>query len=79
MVATSDERQIFLDIIGVFVFALRGALVGVRKGLDMVGVAVLAWVAGLGGGMMRDVLLGDLPPVGFSDWRLLVTAVAAGS
>lgn len=78
MVATSDELQIFLDIIGMFVFALSGALVGVRKGLDMVGVAVLAWVAGLGGGMMRDVLLGDLPPVGISDWRLLVTAVAAG-
>ncbi len=37
MVATSDELQIFLEIVGVFVFALSGALVGVRKGLDMVG------------------------------------------
>jgi uncharacterized membrane protein YeiH len=78
MVASSTELQLALDLIGVFVFALSGALVGVRKGLDLVGVAVLSWIAGLGGGMLRDVLLGDLPPVGVSDWRLLAAAVAAG-
>jgi uncharacterized membrane protein YeiH len=74
MVASSSELQLALDLIGVFVFALSGALVGVRKGLDLVGVAVLSWIAGLGGGMIRDVFLGDLPPVGVSDWGLLVFA-----
>ncbi|MGB7448952.1 MAG: trimeric intracellular cation channel family protein [Ornithinimicrobium sp.] len=78
MVASSSELQLALDLIGVFVFALSGALVGVRKGLDLVGVAVLSWIAGLGGGMIRDVFLGDLPPVGVSDWRLLAAAVLAG-
>lgn len=78
MVASSSELQLALDLIGVFVFALSGALVGVRKHLDLLGVAVLSWVAGLGGGMIRDVFLGDLPPVGISDWRLLAAALAAG-
>lgn len=78
MVASSSELQLALDLIGVFVFALSGALVGVRKGLDLVGVAVLSWIAGLGGGMIRDVFLGDVPPVGVSDWRLLAAAVCAG-
>jgi uncharacterized membrane protein YeiH len=78
MVASNEGLQLFLDIIGVFVFALSGALVGVRGRLDMVGVAVLAWIAGLGGGMIRDVFLGDVPPVAISDWRLLVTALTAG-
>lgn len=78
MVASSSGLQLALDLIGVFVFALSGALVGVRKQLDLLGVAVLAVVAGLGGGIIRDVFLGDLPPVGISDWRLLTAALTAG-
>lgn len=78
MVAQSADLQLALDVIGVFVFALSGALVGVRRGLDLVGVVVLAWLAGLGGGILRDVFLGDLPPVGLSDPRLLGTALSAG-
>ncbi|MBW8173459.1 trimeric intracellular cation channel family protein [Ornithinimicrobium sp. Arc0846-15] len=78
MVASSAEIQLILDIIGVFIFGLSGALVGVRRGLDMIGVVMLAWVAGLGGGMIRDVFLGDLPPVGITDWRLLVAVWTAG-
>ncbi len=78
MVSPSADLQLALDIIGVFVFALSGALVAVRRGLDLVGVVVLAWVAGLGGGILRDVFLGDLPPLGLSDWRLLGTALSAG-
>ncbi len=78
MVASSTELQLALDLIGVFVFALSGALIGVRKHLDLLGVAVLSWVAGLGGGMIRDVFLGDLPPVGISDWRLTAAALSAG-
>ncbi len=77
MVASSTELQLALDLIGIFAFALSGALVAVRKQLDLLGVAVLAVVAGLGGGMIRDVFLGDLPPVGISDWRLLAAALFA--
>jgi uncharacterized membrane protein YeiH len=50
----------------------------VRKRFDILGVLVLALAAGLGGGMLRDVLIGDVPPVGLSDWRLLTAALAAG-
>ena len=78
MVTQETDLQLVLDILGVFVFALSGGLVAVRKGLDLVGIVVLAWVAGLGGGIIRDVFIGDTPPVGISDWRLLVPVVVAG-
>lgn len=78
MVTQDYDLQLLLDILGVFVFALSGGLVAVRKGLDLVGVVVLSWAAGLGGGMIRDVLIGDTPPVGVTDWRLLVPAAVAG-
>jgi len=67
-----------LDLTGVFVFALTGALVAVRKRLDIFGTLVLAFVTGLGGGLTRDVLLGDVPPPGLTDWRYLVVACLAG-
>jgi uncharacterized membrane protein YeiH len=50
----------------------------VKKRLDLFGVLVLSGAAALGGGVMRDVLIGDLPPVGISDWRLLTSALVAG-
>jgi len=69
----------YLEIAGVFVGALSGALAGVRKQFDAFGIAVLAWAAGLGGGLLRDVLIGAIPPVGISDWRfVLTTLLAAG-
>lgn len=67
-----------LDLSGIFVFAITGALVGVRKGLDVFGVQVLALVTGLGGGFLRDVLIGAVPPAALADWRYLVVPVAAG-
>lgn len=67
-----------LDLVGVFVFALSGGLAGVRKQFDILGVVVLAACAGLGGGILRDVLIGALPPDGITDWRLVAAACAAG-
>ncbi len=67
-----------LDLVGVFAFALSGGLTAVRKEFDLFGVVVLSLVAGLGGGILRDVLIGDVPPAGISDWRLLGAATAAG-
>lgn len=63
---------------GVFCAALSGGLSAVRQRFDVFGVLLLAWATGLGGGMLRDVLIGATPPVGISDWRLVVTAVVAG-
>ena len=79
MLTDTETLQVVLDVCGVFVFALSGALVAVRRGLDLFGVMVLAWVAGLGGGIMRDVLLGLTPPVALRDWRLVAAALLAGT
>ncbi|GAB2752354.1 trimeric intracellular cation channel family protein [Nocardioides pakistanensis] len=69
---------VILDLAGIFVFALSGGLVGVRKGLDVFGVLVLASATGLGGGFLRDVLIGAVPPAALADWRYLVVPVVAG-
>jgi uncharacterized membrane protein YeiH len=67
-----------LDLVGIFVFALSGGLVAVRKELDIFGVLVLAGITGLGGGFLRDVLIGAVPPAALADWRYLLVPVAAG-
>ncbi|RHW27284.1 trimeric intracellular cation channel family protein [Nocardioides immobilis] len=67
-----------LDLLGIAVFAVSGALVAVRQRLDIIGVLVLATVTGLGGGWIRDVLIGDTPPASLEDWRYLLVPVAAG-
>ena len=72
------SAQFALDVIGVFVFALSGGLVAVKKGFDIVGVLVLAGAAALGGGILRDLLIGSVPPVGITDWRLLSAAALGG-
>jgi uncharacterized membrane protein YeiH len=66
-----------LDLLGTFAFALNGALTAVRLArVDIIGVITLGMVTALGGGMVRDIVLGHLPPATFRDWRYL--AVAAG-
>jgi len=67
-----------IELSGVFVGALSGGLAAVRKQFDIFGIVVLAWAAGLGGGLLRDVLIGVAPPVGISDWRFIVVACLAG-
>ena len=67
-----------LDLVGIFVFGITGALVGVRKKLDVFGIEVLALVTGLGGGFIRDVLIGQIPPAALRDWRYLVVPIVAG-
>ena len=67
-----------IELSGVFVGALSGGLAAINKRFDIVGVLVLAWAAGLGGGLLRDVLIGAIPPVGISDWRFIAVACLAG-
>jgi uncharacterized membrane protein YeiH len=69
---------VVLDLMGIFVFAISGALVAVRKELDVFGVLVLAGTTGLGGGFLRDVLIGATPPAALDDWRYLLVPVVAG-
>src|SRR3982751_6790323 len=67
-----------LDLTGIFVFAISGALVAVHKGFDIFGVLVLAGVTGLGGGFLRDVLIDATPPAALQDWRYLLVPLLAG-
>jgi uncharacterized membrane protein YeiH len=67
-----------LDLAGTFVFALSGALAGVRRRLDLFGIMVLSFAAGNSGGIARDVLIGATPPAAISDWRYLAVSVIAG-
>ena len=67
-----------LELIGLFAFAISGAMLAVRKRVEVVGVASLALVTALGGGIMRDLVLGDSPPRAFRDiWYLIVPLAAA--
>ena len=68
-----------LDLIGVFAFAISGGLLAVRKGFELVGVTSLALVTGLGGGVVRDLLLGATPPTAFSDVLYLVVPLCSAA
>lgn len=77
--ATSATLLLVLDLVGTFVFALDGALTALRVArLDIVGVVTLGMVTALGGGVIRDLLIGAVPPATFSDWRYLAVATAGG-
>lgn len=64
-----------LDLLGIAVFAASGALVGVSKRLDLFGVCVVGVFTGIGGGIVRDVLLGIHPPTSLGSWENLGTAL----
>ncbi len=64
-----------LDLIGTAAFAASGAWVGVRKQMDLFGVLVLGMVTAVGGGTLRDLLLGDIPPFSLKDETYIWIAV----
>jgi uncharacterized membrane protein YeiH len=66
------------DLGGTFVFALSGAMAGVKHRLDLFGVLVLAFAAGNSGGIARDVMIGAVPPAAISDWRYIAVSILAG-
>ena len=69
---------VVLDLAGTFVFALSGAMSGIKHRLDLFGLLVLSFAAGSAGGLARDVLLGATPPPAISDWRYIGVSLAAG-
>lgn len=68
-----------IDLGAVLVGGLSGTLLAVRKQFDLVGCVSLAIVAGVGGGVIRDVLLQQGPPAALQDSRYLLTAVVAAA
>lgn len=67
-----------LDLSGIFVFAVSGATLAVRRGFDAVGIVVLAIATSLGGGMIRDALIGELPPAALREQSYLLLSLLAG-
>ena len=67
-----------LDLVGVFVFALSGATAAVRQRLDLFGVLVVSFATASAGGILRDLLIGAVPPATIADWRYLAAAMLAG-
>ncbi|SHJ82853.1 Uncharacterized membrane protein YeiH [Hathewaya proteolytica DSM 3090] len=54
------------EIVGTIAFAISGALVGIQKKLDLFGVALLGITTAVGGGIFRDLILGNTPPIAFT-------------
>jgi uncharacterized membrane protein YeiH len=70
--------QDILNYAGVAVFACSGALVGVRKDFDLWGILTMGAATGVGGGIVRDLLLGITPPTSVEHWPNLTIALIAG-
>lgn len=66
-----------LELVGICAFALSGAMTGIRKGFDLVGILLLAVLTALGGGVIRDVVIGATPPAAFRSLDYLAVAGAA--
>jgi uncharacterized membrane protein YeiH len=78
-VAPQPVLLLALDLAGAFVFALNGAWTALRSArLDIVGVVTLGMITAIGGGILRDLLIGAVPPATFGDWRYLAVAGAGG-
>ena len=71
-----DIYTIF-DLIGTFVFALSGAVAARQKGLDVFGIFSIAFTVACGGGIIRDLCIGAIPPAGLTNWLYLIMVFAA--
>lgn len=79
MPADPSSTQLALDLAGCFVFALSGGLSAVRARLDVFGVLVVGTVTAIGGGILRDVLVGLAPPNALRHWPYLAVPAAAAA
>src|SRR3954465_2206751 len=77
MIDTANTIYTFLDVIGTFVFALSGAVAAKQKGLDIFGIFSIAFIVACGGGIIRDLCIGAVPPAGLTNWLYLVMVVTA--
>jgi uncharacterized membrane protein YeiH len=64
-----DKLLLILDFLGTLVFAVEGGTAGIKANLDALGIVVLAFTTAVGGGIIRDLLIGAAPPNAIRDWR----------
>jgi len=75
----STSLLLAVDFAGTLVFAIEGAMAAANGHLDLLGAMVLAFVTALGGGIIRDVLIGAIPPNSIRDWRYGAIAFAGAA
>lgn len=63
----TEQLVLFFDFLGTVAFAISGALIGVNKKMDLFGIIVLACTTACGGGVIRDIVVGNIPPNMFRD------------
>jgi uncharacterized membrane protein YeiH len=68
---------IVLDLAGTFAFAISGATAAKQRSLDLFGICAIAFTVACGGGIIRDLCIGAIPPAGLSTWYYLATAIVA--
>jgi uncharacterized membrane protein YeiH len=73
-----SKLLVAFDLGGTFVFALSGAMAGVKHRLDLFGVLVLSFAAGNSGGIARDLMIGAVPPAAINNWRYVAVSILAG-
>jgi uncharacterized membrane protein YeiH len=72
-----DILLLWLDLFGVFFFAVSGSLLAARKQFDIVGSVLLASIVALGGGVIRDIIINAGPPIAFTNPAYLVPPLLA--
>jgi uncharacterized membrane protein YeiH len=77
MIALNPVLASILDLAGLFVFALSGALVALRHRFDIIGLLVLAEITAIGGGVLRDLIIGAVPPAAFTNAVYFLIPLAA--
>lgn len=75
---SSEKLLVTVDLAATFLFAVEGAMVAVAANLDFFGVMVLSFATALGGGIIRDLLIGAIPPASISENRYAITAFIGG-
>ena len=75
----SDRILFVADMAGTLLFAVEGASAAISGNLDLLGLIVLAFATALGGGIVRDVLIGAVPPAALRDWRYAAVAFSGGT
>ena len=72
-----ETFQFYFELIGAAAFAISGAALGIRKEMDLFGVAMLGMTTAVGGGMLRDTMLGLTPPTALRDPVQALVAIAS--
>ena len=73
---TTADILIVLEVLGTVAFAISGALVAIKVKYDIFGVSVIGVVTAVGGGIMRDLIIGEIPPAIFTKFYIVLIALA---